>query len=297
MISINTSSALALQSIRSVNIDLTATQNRISTGLKVASAKDNAGIWATAQTIRSEISGAAAIDDGIATLKGKADVAANATSTVSDLLVKIRDKLSAAQASGSDLTSIGNEISAIQTQITAVIAGAKFQGQNWLDNTVTTAPAVVIGAASDGTTTSLSLALTTDMDLYDATTAANGSLSKNGTASGASILSFAVTSATTQTASTGSMSIANMISDVATALTSVNKAAAAFGSFSNSLESTQGFLKNLNTIKQTALGNLVDANMEEESAKLQALQVKQQLAYQGLSIANQANQNVLRLFQ
>lgn len=274
MVSVNnvSSNAFALSALRKINSDLSTTQNRIATGLKVASASDNASSWSVATTLRSEVAAKDAVTGGIAIVKAQADTASAALDTINDLLSSIQEKAVAGQATGADYASIKAEVEALQTQITAVVDGANFKGENWLNAATATKKAVV--DITDGTAKEVTFSTS---DMKTATT----DLGK-------------VVAATAMTDATDFATLAGLVT---TAQSTVTTYAAQVAGFSKTLEIQTDFLNKLNDIRNTAISSLVDADMEEESAKVSALQVKQQLAYQALSIGNSSSQNVLRLFQ
>lgn len=271
MVSINTaaSNSAVLTSLRQTNRDLTMTQSRIGTGLKVASASDNPSVWATAQGIRSDVKAQDTISAGINTAKSKADTAVGAMNTISDLLGKIKVIADAAASSGTGTTAQVSQVTSLQKQIAAVAASANFGGDNWL-TTASATESVKVGVSS-GASNSLDLT-TTDLD------------------ADTDFIAAAVTA-------TSTTDILTLSAEVDAALGVVATYTGTLAGYSSALDSQIDFLSTLKTIREAAVSSLVDADLEEESAKLSALQVKQQLAYQALSIGNASSQNILRLFQ
>ena len=276
MVSINNVSgnSAVLASLRKINSDLSTTQTRIGTGYKVNSASDNAAVWTMAQGIRSDIKGQDSLASNIAVAKGKADTAVTALDTVNKLMGSIKELADDAKSNPpASYTSVIAKITALQAQITSVVSGSSFQGDNFLDPTTPGATSVNIGV-SGGVAQTLSV---TTIDV---------------TANAAYVAAMAApTNQATVEALAGPAGL------VATAQTALNTYQSTLSGFSSSLEVQGDFLASLKSIRETALSSLVDANLEEESAKVTSLQVKQQLAYQALSIGNSSAQNVLQLFQ
>lgn len=273
MTSVNTSAnTYALANLRQINSDLTTTQNRISSGLKVASARDNASVWAAATTIRTEVSKNQAVIDGLGTSKSIADTAAAGLDVIGSALDDLTKLTAAMTASGTATDAQKQLIAGLQNKITAAINGASSGTVNLL--TSATAVTATIGYDSAGTALSATYAInviSSDADVTAVTTAGPD-------------LSDAT-------------KIGTYATKVANAQKKIALAAANVANFAGSIDAATTFLTKINDIRETAIGSLVDADMEKESAKVQALQVKQQLAYQALSISNASAQNILRLFQ
>jgi flagellin len=273
-ISVNTNAAalVALQNLNKTADDLTETQGHISTGLKIGSAKDNASVWAIAQKQRAEVSSLSAVTDSLNRATSIADVATAAGQSISDLLNTLKQKVVAAQDPSLDATSRGAlnaDYTSILKQIQQVISSASFDGANILDGSVT------------------GLRFIADADATTYITLATQNLSLGG-----SIITFAATSTIgTVTAATA------VASQLDASIKNVNSALAVVGAQSNQIEDHNKFVTKLSDALTTGIGNLVDADVATESAKLQALQVKQQLGTQALSIANQAPQIILSLFK
>ena len=415
----NNGAMVALQTLKSINADLTKTQSVISTGKAIASAKDNSAVWAISKVMESDVAGFQAISSSLSLGESTVAVARQASETVTDLLTKMKAKIVASQESNVDRVKIQSDIVALRDQITAVVGAAQFNGLNLLTNKSTTigtgtvnvlssldrsgtgvtASSITVSkedlglsaasftgmALTPGTASTLDATQTqtltitaptsigtaysiglagTDADaskfvpasyttgattadqnkiLYvsrEGDTAADvakglaaafaGYMSKNGldtdvvnTRASAGTLVFTSTktdatdtiaarvdfgASTTSTIGGGLASLANF--DVTTtfgakaALGAVENAiqisvdaAASFGSSEGRIETQASFISKLTDGLKSGIGTLVDANMEEASARLQALQVQQQLGVQSLSIANQAPQTILSLFR
>ncbi|OQM77041.1 flagellin [Manganibacter manganicus] len=256
----NASAMTALQTLNQTNKNLAATQNRIATGQRVSTASDNAAYWSIATTMRSENLALSAVKDTLNLGAAVVDTAYTGLNEAIDLGKQIQSKFVAqAQfASGSaEHTAIANEITALTAQITKIAGSATFQGKNLL--------------ATGG-----------DLTLV------NGIDSATGAAATTTIAAYDLAGAAT------SMTDA---ATTKTALDAMNAAAAKFGTQKSSIESQQRFTKAMMDAIDRGVGALVDADMNEESTRLQALQVQQQLGIQALSIANSSPQSILSLFR
>jgi flagellin len=275
MLSVNTNlgAMIALQNLNKTNSEMAVTQNRINTGLAVAGAKDNGGIYAMAQNMRADVASLNAVDQSLNRAISAVDVALSAGEAISDLLIEMKEKALAASDGSLDTTSrnaLNEDFVALREQIATMISNAEFNGVNLIDGTTTTSLAAL--ASADGTST-----ITVDGE--------NLSL-------GSSVITVATTGniATQSVAST-------MVTTVSTSLENLNEALARLGTGSRKLEIHAMFVSKLSDTLTSGIGNLVDADLAVESAKLQSLQVKQQLGVQALSIANGAPQIVLSLFR
>ncbi|MCF2871617.1 flagellin [Octadecabacter sp. G9-8] len=417
----NNSAMVALQTLKSINGDLSKTQSMISTGKDVSSAKDNAAVWAISKTMESDVKGFNAISDSLNLGQSTVAVARNASETITDLLTDIKGKIVAAQEENVDRSKLQTDISALTEQIKSVVGAAQFNGQNLVDGSNAgtntngnagidvlssldrdstggvTASSIGIDTQNLSTTAGLDITAGTgtgsasvtvlaenggadEVDItgftfLDAAGAAAGAAALKGSTAGVDdtvINGFVVgdaiqlkigdvegtyrvregdtnTSVATgikdamqnaglstddfafDLTTAGTLSIENLTSeagieveygvsrgsgtlaglenidvttDAAGALSSIEgmlsgaiDAAAAFGSVEGRLETQSSFISNLSDSLKLGIGSMVDADMEETSARLQALQVQQQLGVQSLSIANQAPQSILSLFR
>ncbi|KPF78073.1 flagellin [Brevundimonas sp. AAP58] len=274
MNSVNTNNGamIALQNLQATNRELDTVQNRINTGKKVNSAKDNGAIWAIAQGQRSEISALNAVKDSLDRGASAVDVSLAAGESVSDLLVQLKEK--ALAATDSSLTTaarsaLNEDFKAIRDQITTVVNNAGFNGVNLLNGSQTAGYRAL--ANTSGTTITVQ-----DEDLR-----LGGTINT-----------------VTATMSIGTATLA------ATALTAVNgsidrvsASLARLGTGAKSLETHRSFVGKLSDALEAGVGNLVDADLAKESARLQSLQTKQQLGVQALSIANSSTSILLGLFR
>jgi flagellin len=263
---------IALQNLNATNTELSQTQGRINTGKKVASAKDNGAIWAIAQTQRATSQSLNAVQDSLARGRSTLDVAIAAGESVSDLLVQMKEKALAASDTTLDATSraaLNEDFKALRDQITKAVTNADFNGANLLK---TGAPSFASLANADG-----SSKLTVNAEVL----ALGGSI---------------VTVASAGTIGTVTTATA-MIATVTTSITNTSAALARLGTKSKAFDMHMTFVGKLQDSLDAGVGNLVDADLAKESAKLQALQTKQQLGVQALSIANQSTQSLLSLFR
>ena len=268
----NTGAQIALQNLNATNASLAQVQNRINTGKSVSSAKDNGAIWAIAQGQRADIGALSAVkqslDRGIAAV----DVALAAGETVSDLLLQLKEKaLAATDASlkTSARAALNEDFKALRDQIATVTGNAEFNGVNLLKTGATGFQAL----ANVTGTSSLTV--------------------------GAEVLALGganVTVATTQSIDTLTKATASLAA-VTASIDNVSASLARLGTKSKALSTHLAFVGKLSDALEAGVGNLVDADLAKESAKLQALQTKQQLGVQALGIANQTPQLVLSLFR
>lgn len=269
----NQSALLALQNLNKTNEKLAEAQSRISTGLAISNAKDNASIWAIAQGQRSDIGALDAVKSSLNRAASISDVALSAGESISDLLNQIKAKVVAAKDNSMDATSraaVDNDFKALLRQIGNVVRNAEFDGANILDGSL----------AND-----IKFLANADANAYLTLSAKNMTLS-------GSIITLATT------ASIGTLtSAAAMLPLVEASIANVNSALGDLGSQARQIEAHSTFVAKLSDVLETGLGNLVDADMAREGARLQALQVQQQLGVQALGIANSAPQVILSLFQ
>jgi flagellin len=274
MLSVNTNTGamIALQSITRTNDALETTQNRINTGLAVAGAKDNGAIYAIAQNMRGDVSGYKAVSQSLQRSTSTVDVAISAGETISDLLIEMKQKALSAADSSLDTASrnaLNEDFKALRDQIATVVTNASFSGFNLINNTNANITAL---ASSDGT--------------------------KKITVNGENLkLSAAiVTVKSTSTISTLAKA-STMVATVTSSLKNVDAALGRLSAGTRKFDIQLGFVQKLSDALTAGIGNIVDADMAVESARLQSLQVKQQLGVQALAIANSAPSIVLSLFR
>ena len=271
-INTNVGAMIALQNLNATSSQLQATQNIISTGLKVSSAKDDGATYAIAQSQRATVSSLDAVKDSLNRGSSVVDVAMSAGDSVTDLLTQMKSKALAASDTSLDTTSraaMATDFNSLRDQITKTLSNASFNGINIIDGTNSS-----ISALANASGKSTLTVAGENMSL-------GGSIVTVGTAS-----SFA--SATSASA---------LLTTLDTSINNVSAALAKLGTSSTALQNHMTFVGKLQDSINTGIGNLVDADMAQESAKLQALQTKQQLGVQALSIANQSTSTVLSLFR
>lgn len=269
----NQSALVALQNLNKTNDDMAGVQNRISTGLKVQGAKDNASVWGIAQAQRADLGALGAVKMSLDRAQSIADVAMTAGETVSDLMLQMKEKVTAAMDPSLDTvarTALDSDFKALLRQVTQVVNDAEFDGANLLDGS--------LGA-------SIRFLANADANSYITLSSKNMSLG------GAFVTMAATASITTATLAT------TIQSALTTSISNVNQALGDLGAQARQIEAHNTFVSKLSDVLNTGIGNLVDADLAKESARLQALQVQQQLGAQALSIANQQPQIVLSLFK
>jgi flagellin len=316
MSSINTNVAAmtALQSLTQTNKMLTDTQSHISTGLRVAEASDNAAYWSIATTMKSDKASLSTVQDALGLGGSMVDVAYTAMNSAIDVVNSIKSKLVAAREPGVDKAKVQTEITQLQKQLTSIAGSASFSGQNWLsiDSTPATFSATK-SIVSSFTRTGSTVAVqtididTSGMDLFDAnaaaTNAAGGILDSNRTAAGIidntattwSVSNLDISALTDSAADVTKLN--SYISGADAAIKEMTDAASSLGAVKSRIDLQSTFVKGLMDALDRGVGTLVDADMNQESTKLQALQVQQQLGIQALSIANSSSQSILKLFQ
>jgi flagellin len=296
----NSSAMTALQTLRSVSQSLATTQSRISTGQRVATASDNAAYWSIATSMRADNSALSAVSDSLGLSAATVDTQYTGLTTVlgsdgSSGLNKLEALLVEAKTAGIDRTKIQSEVTQIQQDMKNTAASATFNSVNWLSTTATTPTTVNLVSSFSrvaATPTINTIQVTVaNYSLY--TNTQSGILDKvNGTASIDTINIGALTdSAADQTTLDG------YIAQVTAGINTVSSAAADLGAIKNRIDNNTNFVKSLMDSVTRGIGQLVDADMNAESTRLQALQVQQQLGTQALSIANQNSQSILALFK
>jgi flagellin len=316
MSSINTNVAAmtALQSLTQTNKMLTQTQGHISTGLRVAEASDNAAYWSIATTMKSDKQSLSTVQDALGLGGSMVDVAYTAINSAIDVVNSIKSKLVASREPGVDKAKVQTEITQLQKQLTSIAGSASFSGQNWLSVDSSAAGFTATKSiVSSFTRTGSAVAVqtididTSGMDLFDANAAATdvaaGILDGKRVAAGTiaeatGTFSVSGLSIAALTDSAGDVTTLNSyISGADAAIKEMTDAASSLGAVKSRIDMQSTFVKGLMDALDRGVGTLVDADMNQESTKLQALQVQQQLGIQALSIANSSSQSILKLFQ
>jgi flagellin len=316
MSSINTNVAAmtALQSLTQTNKMLTQTQGHISTGLRVAEASDNAAYWSIATTMKSDKQSLSTVQDALGLGGSMVDVAYTAINSAIDVVNQMKSKLVASREPGVDKAKVQTEITQLQKQLTSIAGSASFSGQNWLSVDSSAAGFTATKSiVSSFTRTGSAVAVqtidvdTSGMDLFDANAAATnagaGILDGNRTTAGIidntattwSVSNLDISALTDASADVTKLN--SYISGADAAIKEMTDAASSLGATKSRISLQTTFVKGLMDALDRGVGTLVDADMNEESTKLQALQVQQQLGIQALSIANSSSQSILKLFQ
>ena len=300
----NVSAMTALQSLNATNKQLEETQNRISTGYRVADASDNAAYWSIATTMRSDNTANSVVQDALGLGAGKVDTAYTAMNSAIDVIDDIKSKILLAKtSSGEDRAKIQSEIASLQAQLTDNIGGASYAGANLLqtDSTSTDTTLHIISSYNRDSTGAV-VTGSIDIDyanirLIDSNAADAGILDSAGTTSGKSALNLDVSDLTGVTGTTDDEKFDNLLTDIEKVLGSMTGAASELGAAKSRVDMQKDFVSKLMDSIDRGVGQLVDADMNQESTKLQALQVQQQLGIQSLSIANSTSQSILSLFK
>ena len=383
----NVAAMAALQTLRSIDSSMEDTQARVSSGLRVGEASDNAAYWSIATTMRSDNMALSAVQDALGLGAAKVDTAYAGMDSAIEVVKEIKAKLVAATEDGVDKDKIQEEISQLQDQLASISDAASFSGENWLQTDLSsgTVTKSVVGSFVRDDAGNVSVKKV-DYDLSSATvlfdTVGNAgildtqvgieddsftlNINTGGVVSAATVKAYSIddviadtgsvftgnsatggsksyvkvsddvwveavdqssvptqevafddgstmwavdttaTPGTSLTASVSDLTIDNsttggqldkLISMVDDALSAMTSAAADLGSIGMRIDLQEDFVNALTDSIDSGIGRLVDADMNEESTRLKALQTQQQLAVQSLSIANSASESILTLFR
>ena len=285
----NASAMTALQTLQSTNKNLATTQNRIATGERVSTAQDNAAYWSIATTMRSDNKALSSVQDALGLGAGRLDTAYTAMDAAIKVVDEIKQKVvSAFGASDEDKGKIQTEIGQYIEQLKGIATSANYAGSNLLatdDDATELSIVSSYNRASDGTVS----VGTITVDLEAITLMSEDG--QTATALLGDVLDIDVEAADDDTA------LQTILDDLETVLSSMATAAATLGSAKTRVDLQQDFASKLADAIDRGVGQLVDADMNAESARLSALQTQQQLGVQALSIANQNSQNILSLFR
>jgi flagellin len=288
----NSASLIALQNLEATQSSLSSVQNMISTGLKVNTAKDSAATWVVSTTMKSNIASL----NQVATNLGNADsilgTAVQGSNSIAGLIQQIRAAVASTQDPSTNVAATQNNVDQLVSQVNATMSSSNFNGVNLLDGSNSTGISFLAATANDYTATGAASTTISTGNGADLTTSGTGTdatmkalfnlVASTGSGGGLAAITSATLDASLKT--------------IDTAATTVKTAAAQFGAVQSNVEGQKTFITDLANTLQTGVGNMVDADMTAESAKLSALQVQQQLGTQALSIANQAPQMLLKLF-
>jgi flagellin len=313
----NTAAMAALQTLRSIDMSMEDVQNRVSSGYRVQTATDNAAYWSIATTMRSDNKALSGVEDALGLGAAKTDTAYTAMDSSIQVVTEIKAKLVAAREPGVDKDKINKELTELKSQLSSIAQSASFSGENWMYNDSTTAigTKAMVGSfvrKADGTVAIQTLQFDASKSVLVDTKNANRGLLTQGVGvtqpSGTTTSNqtyYLINSTTTgQTGSevkllttTTDDNLEGMIMAVDTMLKNMTDAAATLGAINKRIELQKGFVQTLTDVIDKGVGRLVDADMNEESTRLKALQTQQQLGIQALSIANGNAQNLLQLFR
>jgi flagellin len=264
-INTNVGAMIALQNLNRSNDQLEKTQLHITTGLKVNGPKDDASTYAIAQRMRGDIAGMQAVKTALAAGESTLNVAITAGKAISDMLTEMKAKTVQANQAGLDTaskTALNDDFTSLRDQLETIVQTAEFNGKNLISSVATS---LTVLSTVDGSVISVGA------QKLDATTLG---INASNISSGASAALVAIDAA----------------------INTVTSSLASLGSAAKRIEVQTDFTTQLVDILKEGVGNLVDADLAEESANLQALQIKQQLGVQALSIANSGPQSILSLF-
>jgi len=298
----------ALATLRQIDAQMQTTMQRISTGLRINDASDNAAYWSIATTLRSDIKAKGAVADTLGLSRAMTDIASAGMSQAVDLAAEIKAKLVLASEPGVDKTKINKELDELKAQLVSVVQSSSFNGQNWLYGSpeIISMPASIkdYGGFTSVGYIEVDKGATT---LIDPGNNSNGILTRdrNVTTAGGSAETFYLlgsgTSGTARQITLDASTTADDLSGMVQAMEEIEQnlidANAMLGVKAKGLERQEAFTKTLIEVSKKALGRLVDADMEEEIARLKALQVQKQLAIQALAIANSEPEMILQLFR
>ncbi|MCB5202656.1 flagellin [Neorhizobium sp. T786] len=317
----NTAAMSALQTLRSIGSSMESTQGRVSSGLRVGEAADNAAYWSIATTMRSDNMAISAVQDALGLGAAKIDTAYAGMESAIDVVKEIKAKVVAATEQGVDKAKVQEEIKQLQEQLVSIASGASFNGQNWLVfNPAAPVPdnvadkTIVSGFIRNSNGTVLTNTTTYTLDnatvdsqnvlftTVDSATPASSAGGILGSAGGdidpsANVYTIGDTVVNLDITDFTDAEMAEALNLVEAAQQAMTKAASQLGSISMRIELQEGFANKLSDAIDSGVGRLVDADMNEESTRLKALQTQQQLGIQALSIANSNSESILSLFR
>tara|TARA_R110002110_G_scaffold16722_8_gene72039 strand:- start:2574 stop:3416 length:843 start_codon:yes stop_codon:yes gene_type:complete len=274
----NNSAMVALQTLKSINKDLSATQNAISTGKEISTAKDSSAIWAISKVMESDVAGFEAVSDSLAIGESTVAVASAGAEQIVETLKEMKQLSVAGQSETADFTKINADLQEKISQITAITNGSQFNGVNLLLDDIdgNGGTALTVVSSLDRVGNAAPTVTTIDVATVDFTSNLD---------------------ATTITAITDATDAATAFGEIEAFLTVAIDGAAQLGASAERISDQREFIGKLSDAVKSGIGSLVDTDMEAASARLQALQTQQQLGVQALSIANQAPQTILSLFR
>ena len=281
----NNGAMVALQTLKGINSNLAKTQDQISTGKEISTAKENAAIWAISKVMESDVSSFKAVSKSLSLASGAISTAYKAADSAANQLTKIRDTIAASVDGNFDRATLQKDFETAKAAIDGAAKGSQFNGINLVNGDqfggASTFKALsALNRAQDGTVTTATI----DIDLTNTDLRITG----GSVTAMSDLATLDLTTVTDWDAA---------LVTIGAAITVAVEAASAFGSANKRIEIQSDFISTLSDSMTSAVGALVDADMEEASARLQALQTQQQLGIQSLSIANQAPKSLLSLFR
>lgn len=294
----NAGAISALQSLRGVSSDMLDAQSATSTGMRIDAADDNAAYWSIATTMRSDNKTISAVVDSLNLSDANVGVAYEGMQSVIDVLDDLKSKIVAAKGEGVERGKIQKEVTQLQEQILSIAQSASFNEVNWLNTDIDLSnPAqnrtdliASFSREKNGVSVSTMSVEFAETSLFN--TQGGGLLQSDPSdpeTNGQALLDIDV-------AANPDM-LESYIAYVDVINERVIDSAATLGALQNRLTIQSTFAESLMDSIDSGVGNLVDADMNEVSTRLKALQTQEQLATQALSIANSANQNILQLLQ
>jgi flagellin len=326
----NAAAMAALQTLRAIDRTLETTQARVSSGLRVETAADNAAYWSIATTMRSDNQALSTVQDALGLGAAKVDTAYAGMQSAIDTVTEIKAKLVAAYGVGSNRNKIQEEIAQLQAQLKSISDSATFSGENWLQDKIsddTTDPATPTPVTKEVVASftrsaegqvqvqTVDYVLNDKTVLFDLGGGNHGILDRQARVDESdpdTALSFSVHTLDINNLDELIEEINDLVPDtvetqedvldilesfVDRQLLAMTSAASSLGSIQSRIDLQEGFVASLTDVIDKGVGRLVDADMNEESTRLKALQTQQQLAIQSLSIANSNAENILQLFQ
>ncbi len=315
----NSAAMAALSTLRSISSGMETTQGRVSSGLRVATAADNAAYWSIATTMKSDNKALSTVQDALGLGAAKTDTAYTGLNAAIDVISEIKAKLVASREPGVDKLKINKELTELKNQLSSTAQSASFSGENWLYNDSTTAVGTkeMVGSFTRDASGNVSVGVlkfdASTSVLIDTNDAGKGLLTKDydadallktGTGTAQNFFLIDAKSTTSAagaeiilTASTSDADVEAMIRVVDKILGDATDAAATLGATNLRIDMQDDFMADLMDVIDKGVGRLVDADMNEESTRLKALQTQQQLGIQSLSIANSNSETILSLFR
>jgi flagellin len=275
-INTNVGAMVALQSLNATNSQLSSVQKQISTGYRVADATDDGAAYAVAQGVRSSVSALTTANQQLGGTQGLLSTTSSALNSISTTMASMRDvlvNLASSNVSGNQRTQYQQQYASMLSNVKSFIQDASYNGKTLIGNIT----------GSIGTFSAVSAVRNEAGSTYGIATAGGSAIYNSISAAGAALTSTAAAAAITATGS------------FITAQNSVSSALNTYGNATNYVNNQVSYNSNKIDALNTGLGSLVDANLAQESAQLQALQIKQQLATQAITIANQTPSTLLTL--